>query len=171
MKRRGDDRGAPAAFVLEKLAGEKDDHVPPLTFANTSKMGVLKGGSTRELLAAKGASVKERPGRLRGSSSKQLGSSSKKLGRDMEGAGLLAKANPRLPGFASSTSRSALRPTINAADRPGPGQYDPGLARDNIRGGDSMFKNKDERFRKGPKRAELGGSSRSENDLQAELSA
>jgi len=47
--------------------------------------------------------------------------------------------------FASQTKRGAYLPK---AQTPGAGEYDPATAQEKIAGGDSMFKNKDERFKK-----------------------
>ena len=47
--------------------------------------------------------------------------------------------------FASQTKRGAYLPK---AQTPGAGEYDPQMAQEKIGGGDSMFKNKDERFKK-----------------------
>jgi len=47
--------------------------------------------------------------------------------------------------FASQTKRGAYLPKQQT---PGAGEYDPALTQEKIAGGDSMFKNKDERFKK-----------------------
>merc|ERR1719247_1333370 len=47
--------------------------------------------------------------------------------------------------FASQTKRGAYLPKQQT---PGAGEYDPAMAQEKINGGDSMFKNKDERFKK-----------------------
>jgi hypothetical protein len=71
--------------------------------------------------------------------------------------------------FASQTKRGAYLPKQQT---PGAGEYDPAMAQEKIGGGDSMFKNKDERFKKSMEleyAAHVGPGSYSQADRTVEL--
>merc|ERR1712023_600158 len=71
--------------------------------------------------------------------------------------------------FASQTKRGAYLPK---AQTPGAGEYDPADAQSKINGGDSMFKNKDERFKKSMEleyAAHVGPGSYAQTDKTVEL--
>ena len=71
--------------------------------------------------------------------------------------------------FASQTKRGAYLPK---AQTPGAGEYDPAMAQEKINGGDSMFKNKDERFKKSMEleyAAHVGPGSYAQADRTVEL--
>jgi len=71
--------------------------------------------------------------------------------------------------FASQTKRGAYLPKQQT---PGAGEYDPAMAQEKINGGDSMFKNKDERFKKSMEleyAAHVGPGSYAQADRTVEL--
>jgi len=71
--------------------------------------------------------------------------------------------------FASQTKRGAYLPKQQT---PGAGEYDPAMAQEKIGGGESMFKNKDERFKKSMEleySAHVGPGSYAQADKTVEL--
>ena len=70
---------------------------------------------------------------------------------DAPGPGTYDAKEPSKPeakqgsAFASQTKRGAYLPKTQT---PGAGEYDPNMPQEKIAGGESMFKNKDERFKK-----------------------